>query len=259
MDTVSPAGPLDPLATHGGDLAQRIAAGRLRVAYEPTICLALGLTHGAVASARWHDGGAAAHGVLGVADETGLGAALTTAVFHRVAKEVGQAGIAGQVLVDLPGSLIRDADLASRVAETLELHGVPHGAIGFRVEVAHALWDVPATASLFDALRALGCPLGLAGLGRSLTPTMHVDRLRPDGVSIDPALVQRMLEHPDGMTELTGVLRLADRLGLDVLATAVETRGQADWLRDLGCTLAQGPLYGGPSDCLVVPDRHPCG
>jgi EAL domain-containing protein (putative c-di-GMP-specific phosphodiesterase class I) len=259
MDTVSPAGPLDPLATQGGELAQRIAAGRVRVAYEPTICLALGLTHGAAARARWHDGGPAAHGVLGVAEETGLSAALTTAVFHRVAKEVGQAGTSVRVLVDLPGSLLRDADLPSRVAETLDLHGVPRGAIGFTVEMAHAMWDVHATTTLFDALRDLGCPLGLAGLGRTLSPVAHLDRLRPDRVSIDPTLVARMLEHPEGLTEMTGVLRLADRLGVVAMATAVETRGQAEWLKELGCTLAQGPLYGGPRDWLMIPNRHPCG
>jgi len=42
------------------------------------------------------------------------------------------------------------------------------------------------------------------------------------------------------------VLNLARRLGLDTVAEGVETTGQADVLRELGCPKAQGYLFSKP-------------
>ena len=48
------------------------------------------------------------------------------------------------------------------------------------------------------------------------------------------------------MPLITAILAMARALALDVIAEGVQTRGQADWLRVHGCTLAQGYLYGPP-------------
>jgi EAL domain-containing protein (putative c-di-GMP-specific phosphodiesterase class I) len=41
---------------------------------------------------------------------------------------------------------------------------------------------------------------------------------------------------------------MADALGLEVIAEGVETEAQANAYRDLGCPLAQGYLFGRPSE-----------
>ena len=40
---------------------------------------------------------------------------------------------------------------------------------------------------------------------------------------------------------------MSDAMGLDVICEGVETEAQAAKLTDLGCTLAQGFLYGRPA------------
>ena len=44
------------------------------------------------------------------------------------------------------------------------------------------------------------------------------------------------------------MLHLAEGLGADVVAEGVETAGQAEAVRDLGCPLGQGYLFGRPME-----------
>ena len=44
-----------------------------------------------------------------------------------------------------------------------------------------------------------------------------------------------------------GILRLADALQLDVVAEGIETAGQRDLLREMGCRYGQGYYFSRPS------------
>jgi EAL domain-containing protein (putative c-di-GMP-specific phosphodiesterase class I) len=52
-----------------------------------------------------------------------------------------------------------------------------------------------------------------------------------------------------------GVVSLADRVGLPLVAEGVETAGQLEALRDLGCAFAQGYHLGRPGPLAAVDGR----
>jgi EAL domain-containing protein (putative c-di-GMP-specific phosphodiesterase class I) len=47
---------------------------------------------------------------------------------------------------------------------------------------------------------------------------------------------------------LEAVIRLGQTMGLQLVATGLETREQLDALRRLGCDLGEGPLFSQPID-----------
>jgi EAL domain-containing protein (putative c-di-GMP-specific phosphodiesterase class I) len=61
---------------------------------------------------------------------------------------------------------------------------------------------------------------------------------------------------PDTRTRVVarGVVGLAHRLNVDVIAEGVETAGEVEQLMALGCTLAQGYYFAPPVEPADVPD-----
>ena len=52
------------------------------------------------------------------------------------------------------------------------------------------------------------------------------------------------------------IVTLAHNLRLEVVAEGVETEGHAAFIRDTGCTYAQGFYYGTPTDPETMQRRH---
>jgi EAL domain-containing protein (putative c-di-GMP-specific phosphodiesterase class I) len=62
-------------------------------------------------------------------------------------------------------------------------------------------------------------------------------------IKIDRSFVRGMLESAGDAAVVNAILDMARSFGLDTIAEGVETEEQASWLRERGCTEAQGFLY----------------
>jgi EAL domain-containing protein (putative c-di-GMP-specific phosphodiesterase class I) len=65
-------------------------------------------------------------------------------------------------------------------------------------------------------------------------------------LKIDKTFVETMMDNPRSMAVVRAIVGLAEGLDLDVVAEGVETRAQADTLRQLGCTYGQGYCFARP-------------
>jgi EAL domain-containing protein (putative c-di-GMP-specific phosphodiesterase class I) len=70
-------------------------------------------------------------------------------------------------------------------------------------------------------------------------------------VKIDRAFIDPLQSAADAAVVRT-MLELARALGLRVVAEGVETPAQRDALRQMGCEMAQGYLFGRPMDAETV-------
>ena len=97
-------------------------------------------------------------------------------------------------------------------------------------------------------LRALGVGIVLDHFGTGFT---RLDLIRDppvDSVKIDRSFVGRMVESPVDHDIVETIVALAQRRNLTVIADGVESVEQVDALARLGCSQAQGPLFGRPVD-----------
>lgn len=97
-----------------------------------------------------------------------------------------------------------------------------------------------------EALKALGVHLWLDDFGTGQSSLSLLKRLPIDGVKIDPVFTSSLDSDPDSLNQVQAVLALMQSFGLKLIAEAVETRTQADFLLEHGCELAQGYLYARP-------------
>ncbi|MCT7656057.1 EAL domain-containing protein [Oceanimonas sp. NS1] len=89
-------------------------------------------------------------------------------------------------------------------------------------------------------MSGLGVGLSLDDFGTGYSSLTYLKRLPASTVKVDQSFVRDILEDPEDLTILDGVLSLADAFDLQVLAEGVETKTHGDMLLRIGCELAQG-------------------
>ncbi|HRD98616.1 MAG TPA: EAL domain-containing protein, partial [Rubrivivax sp.] len=108
------------------------------------------------------------------------------------------------------------------------------------------LRDIPGAAAKLRALEALGVACALDDFGTGGASLPHLARLRPSELKIDRSLVMQLADSAPDALLVRAIVRTALGLGLKVIAEGVETVGQRDLLRKLGCHVFQGHLFARP-------------
>ncbi len=105
-------------------------------------------------------------------------------------------------------------------------------------------------------MKALGVRLALDDFGTGFSSLSYLRRLPIDIVKIDQSFISDMIESPTAGTIVEAITTLSHVLGLSVVAEGVETKGQHERIRFIGCEGAQGFFYGRPMaaadvSCLI--------
>jgi EAL domain-containing protein (putative c-di-GMP-specific phosphodiesterase class I) len=100
-------------------------------------------------------------------------------------------------------------------------------------------------------MRGHGIVFALDDFGAGMTSLRLLRELRFEIAKIDGALVREVDLLSDQQVLARAAIALAQELGMYVVAEAVETEGEAKWLRDAGVGCLQGYLFGPPT---VTPD-----
>jgi diguanylate cyclase (GGDEF)-like protein len=95
-------------------------------------------------------------------------------------------------------------------------------------------------------LKDHGFRLDLDNFGTGCASIATIRRFRIDRIKIDRCFISALDQDPDQKSTVTGILRLASTLGLDVVAQGVETREEKRILAELGCACVQGFAIGRP-------------
>jgi diguanylate cyclase (GGDEF)-like protein/PAS domain S-box-containing protein len=236
------------------DLVRAAVVGHhLMVHYQPIIDLRSGTTIGteALARIRRPDGTLVNPGdFIPVAEDSGLIIPLGAAVLELACAQQARWQAAGSkrdhVAVNVSARQLSSDDFVAHVAKTLASHQLPPESLCIELTES-TLIDIGSSAqSCLLELNALGVTLALDDFGTGWSSLAYL-RLYPiDIVKIDRSFVSG-LGTDNGDTELVrAVIDLGRALDLTTIAEGVETQTQDRRLRDLGCTQAQGFLYGRP-------------
>lgn len=103
-----------------------------------------------------------------------------------------------------------------------------------------ALQDVVKTSKVLNACHNIGVSFALDDFGTGYSSLTYLKRLPASVLKIDQSFVSDMLEDPENLNILEGILGLASAFHRQVIAEGVETVEHGLMLLQLGCELAQG-------------------
>ncbi|ERI07288.1 cyclic diguanylate phosphodiesterase domain protein [Aneurinibacillus aneurinilyticus ATCC 12856] len=94
--------------------------------------------------------------------------------------------------------------------------------------------------------RELGMKLALDDFGHGFTNLSLIEFLEPDYLKLDKIML-RNIHNNKGYQLLNGIRKLAEEVGITIIAEGIETRQQRDIVRSCGIGLGQGWYYGQPA------------
>lgn len=148
--------------------------------------------------------------------------------------------------LQLPISINLDAQQLSRnlvptLKTALQLHPMVNpGDLRLEVLESNALNDLEDVSLLIRECLALGVQFSLDDFGTGYSSLAYLRRLPAQELKIDQSFVRDMLEDPDDLAILQGILGLARAFHRSVIAEGVETIAHGCMLLRMGCENAQG-------------------
>jgi len=120
--------------------------------------------------------------------------------------------------------------------EWIELEITESLLLDSRGQVAEVLLD----------LRDMGFTLAIDDFGTGYSALGYLTRFPIGTLKIDRSFVNEVASHPEREAIVRAIVSMGHSLKLNLVAEGVETQAQAAVLQGLGCSLAQGWLYGRP-------------
>jgi diguanylate cyclase (GGDEF)-like protein/PAS domain S-box-containing protein len=215
--------------------------------YQPKVNMRTGQVLGAEALIRWQhpERGLLAPGLfLPIIEDDPLAVVLGEWVMDTALSQIEQwraAGLSITVSVNVGAHQLQQTDFLDKLRTILSRHpGVPHGGINIEILETSALKDMAQVSRVIEECAQMGITFALDDFGTGYSSLTYLKRLKVGLLKIDQSFVRDMLEDPDDLAILEGVIGLASAFKREVIAEGVETVAHGTMLLDLGCHLAQG-------------------
>ncbi|MCA1248215.1 bifunctional diguanylate cyclase/phosphodiesterase [Massilia sp. MS-15] len=145
------------------------------------------------------------------------------------------------ISVNMSGAQLRRKDLVQHVRGLLAAHPrVNPRRIKLEVLESSALEDMGHVSNLIRQCAEIGIGFALDDFGTGYSSLRYLKQLPARRIKIDQGFVRDMLQDPDDLAILEGVIGMAAAFKREVVAEGVETEEHAAMLVQLGCMLAQG-------------------
>lgn len=251
------------------DLSRALDRGELILHYQPELELASGMVVGVEALVRWQH---PRHGLLypaafiPLAEETGQIAEIDRWVLRQACRQIRQWQVAQpdrpplQLSVNLSPRQLDGPNLVDEVARVLSETAIEPHTLWLELTESTLMDDTLATRALLAALRELDVRLALDDFGTGYSSLSYLCRLPVGMLKLDRSFITAMERDSGSRAVVQAVTALAHALEIQVTAEGVETAGQLEHLRTLGCDWVQGyyistplppdaigPLLGTPS------------
>ena len=152
-----------------------------------------------------------------------------------------------RVAVNVSGEQLLEPNFAATVVEALSATGLPPHRLEVEVTESVFLRDGRTARQTLEEIKALGCSIALDDFGTGYSSLGYLRTLRFSTIKVDRSFVQGATQdNPESLAIIRAVVAMADSLEMTTTAEGVEDAGQAQLIRDLGCTKIQGYYFGRP-------------
>lgn len=241
-----------------GELRHAIDHDDLNVVYQPKMSLRSGRLIGVEALLRWSHpqrGTLLPEAFMSLVRERGLMQRVTELVLDKVLDDAARwfaLGTRIPVAINVFAPSLRDTRLPDTLCRELGRRGLPTSLLTVEITEDLVLDEMDLVTAVLRRLREYGIRVAIDDFGSGYSSLSYLRDLPIDEVKLDRHFIAPVTADPRAAAVVRAVLDLTGDLGITVVAEGIETAETACWLRDHGCEVGQGYLFGKPVDAARI-------
>jgi len=215
--------------------------------FQPKVNMRTGHVVGAEALIRWQHpdrGLLPPAAFLPAIEDHPLAIAVGEWVIATALTEVGRwrgLGLDIPISVNVGAHQLQQADFVERLGAILATNpGLDPSRLELEILETSALNDITQVSQVIEDCERIGVTFALDDFGTGYSSLTYLKRLKVRLLKIDQSFVRDMLDDPDDLAILEGVIGLASAFKCGVIAEGMETAAHGAMLLKLGCDVAQG-------------------
>jgi diguanylate cyclase (GGDEF)-like protein len=228
------------------DLRTALGEEGFEVHYQPLVDLASDGIIGCEALLRWRHplrGLVSPAEFIPLAEETGLIQQIGQWVLQTACTEAATWPSHVRLAVNVSPIQFKSQTLALNVATALADSGLDPRRLELEITEAVLIDDDDAALATLNQLRELGVHIALDDFGTGYSSLRYLQRFPFDKIKIDRSFVKELIDASGSSSIIRAVVDIAADRNMTTTAEGVETTGQRETVRALGCTHMQGYLF----------------
>lgn len=228
--------------------------------YQPKVNMRTGELVGLEALIRWNDplrGLVLPGQFLPLIEDHELIVQLGDWVIEHALRQMEDWRAAGRtfaVSINVASRQLQSTDFVEKLRQALGRYPHVAGQLELEILESSALDDMGQASQIMRACHELGIGFSFDDFGTGYSSLSYLKRLPAQGLKIDQSFVRDMLDDPDDLAILDGIIGLAEAFQRHVIAEGVETDAHCQMLLRLGCDLGQGYAIAKPMRAVHVGD-----
>jgi EAL domain-containing protein (putative c-di-GMP-specific phosphodiesterase class I) len=242
------------------DLAAALERVEFTPYYQPKVSLAEGRPVGVEALVRWEHperGLLQPSAFVPLIESGDHVSTLTVFMIERALADRRRWALAGHdltVAVNVGARSLVERGFPERVAETVRIAGAKPADLILEITETSAMSDAPSTIAALTRLRIHGFSLSMDDFGTGYSSLRELHRMPFSELKVDRSFVTEMETDADARVIVGAIIGLGRSLGLQTVAEGIESEGAVSTLGEMGCTAAQGFLFGRPMPADRIAD-----
>jgi diguanylate cyclase (GGDEF)-like protein len=228
------------------DLRKAVVNGEFEIYYQPLINLQTEAISGFEALLRWNHptrGLVAPLDFIPLAEETTLIIPIGEWVIRKACEEASKWPKEISIAINLSPAQFKMRNLSQLVMSALAHSGLAAGRLELEITESVLLVDNASTLEILHQLRSVGVRISMDDFGTGYSSLSYLRSFPFDKIKIDRSFVHDLQQNEESKAIVRAVSGLGISLGMAITGEGVETRDEVDYLRQEGCTEAQGYFF----------------
>lgn len=243
------------------DLRRALQNKELVLCFQPKVRLSTGSVAGFEALVRWRHpkrGMLSPAKFIPIAEETGLIVPIGTWILEEAARRIKHwqnrfpMEPPLSIAVNISGKQLLQPDFTEIVRRVLQETGIRPSSLSLEITENVVFQENANIERILVSLKDLGVQLEVDDFGTGHSSLSRLDRYPFDAIKIDQSFVFRMGLDKRSVDVIRGVVALAKKLNLGLIAEGIENGANAEVLDMIGCAQGQGFYFSKPIDAEEV-------
>ncbi|UTF58728.1 bifunctional diguanylate cyclase/phosphodiesterase [Gilvimarinus sp. DA14] len=241
------------------NLRYAVVRDQLHVHYQPIVDLQTNRAVGVEALVRWRQRDETLRmpgDFIPLAEEIGVVQEIDSWVLHTALRQVTQvlsdAKELVRVALNISPKQLQVERFSELVTATLAEFDMRPEQLELEITERILMEDTQVTRENLEQLGAMGVRLSIDDFGTGYSSLGYLQKYPFTTLKVDRSFVSNISRSESAKRLIETIVSLAHGLGMEVVAEGVETEPELEFIRSVGCDLAQGYLLGRPAPLMSL-------